>query len=449
MGKIVEERMKNMKRIYSIVVLTCVLLVACDSKEEAESTEMPEGGEAPDTSNPSDGALEADLQQIAQSSIPGASESLMYKAVFAACKRAQQCGPQTGLEDETFRAPFDDRPEVCADALYLVLRIDKYEEELQESIASGALEYSMESFDQCLSRYIGCEPFGSDGLPFSSETALQTECLGALVGQLAESADCHLDLSCKDGLYCDFGENQCPGTCRSQVAAGEACEDDQQCLHAFGELGRCEGGTCVVRSIVLPSAAGEGETCGSNITQDEVAFTQCEDGLYCKSGPSCPGGFFGLFCQDSPTCEKPTARGEPCRTFVDVCAKGSFCLENEGSSNDGVCVDRTEVFATIPDDFRYREELFVLSEGESCETDAEREAREEQDGVQRGLLLDGSQRTCKADLFCDQDTGVCRKRLPAGEVCSEANRNAGCEQVCESRSFNGETGVCTTDFCAE
>jgi len=119
---------------------------------------------------------------------------------------------------------------------------------------------------------------------------------------------------CCTGTYCVVNVYTLEGgTCRAQVADGEACHGPEQCL-----TGACTDNVCGA-----PVCHAQGEPCYG-------LANPCCAGFFCDVDPNTYGMGF---------CVPPKAIGEACRDHVD-CASGN-CFDN-------ACVERSAVsFARV------------------------------------------------------------------------------------------------------
>lgn len=154
--------------------------------------------------------------------------------------------------------------------------------------------------------------------------------------QIGES--CRSYFGCRKGAYCDpYADG---GTCLPEVAIGEACTPDVQCVPG----GFCNGTTCVARHV-------QNEACNTS--------DSCAEGLECV----------GSVCK-APT---PANLGERC---TDACTGDARC-HLVGTTSDRVCVN-------------------VANRGEAC-TAAHTKCAEGLDCTDAGTCQNTHYETCLAD----------------------------------------------------
>lgn len=240
----------------------------------------------------------------------------------------------------------------------------------------------------------------------------------------------------------------CKGTCVADIAIGKACGNEQRC--ADGSF--CESGVCRAR-------AKAGDPCGGH-------WQWCAEGLFCAGyspafrgrptskpevlgtcraplgvGERCAGDSDGhcradLYCawgDAKPTCQKPLAKGEVCR-WLDACADGLACT---GLVLGGVAPDHPHFAVATPGRCAP-----ILDAGATCDpaafvsgcpqtmrcdrtTKRCRSAGHEGDPCQSSWITTPQPTDkpivndgCVSAHYCDVATRTCKKALPAGARCT-------------------------------
>ncbi|HEY6078133.1 MAG TPA: Dickkopf N-terminal cysteine-rich domain-containing protein [Polyangiaceae bacterium] len=207
--------------------------------------------------------------------------------------------------------------------------------------------------------------------------------------------------------------------CLDEIAAG-GCETLDQRASA----------TC--QAVFVGSAAED-----ADCELDE----ECEAGLYCSIGDTCPGTCTpleaagrackansqcksGLTCGTTGLCVAPAKLGEPCKQGEPDCSGGSICLgDSAANSTPGECVAVDDAFSGEAGDACNFTELCVA--GLSCEITSivmplsgSCVVQVDADGPCHPALPD----ECPDDQYCQIDSlfdGTCTPRPEAGMPCAK------------------------------
>jgi hypothetical protein len=234
--------------------------------------------------------------------------------------------------------------------------------------------------------------------------------IAPFVGTVGEGGACYRAREeCRDGLYCDFAEERCPGECRPArvhragesvaytaadqcerglatsfadglmhcfvpASEGGACSDDFECLGPF---------YCAPDAGVCARRPGQAEACGpQNVCELPLG---CVDGVcertWAGRGEPCAdsGCPWDLVCRTLPgaaaaTCEPYPRAGEACGGWTLPCYSNLYCLQ-------GVCEAQLGPGATCepPVEYQYpcqgrltcspssRTCVAIPEEGQPCE----------------------------------------------------------------------------------
>jgi len=228
---------------------------------------------------------------------------------------------------------------------------------LQDAITAGRVRYNGRQVQSCLDdlAVIECADIGGGHLPASCEDAIE--------GSVELGNSCALDEECRGSAFCQL--NSCPGTCTERLAAGETCEEDDQCADGLscGSNGRCTtnatanmtcGGMNGADCQLGLACAGENQDQGISGTckliTDVYAGNMGDDcsldaGEFCKAGLSCVATVTGtgMSTMVAWECEAEVAAGADCKLAIpDQCPSGQFCTVNPGGqlpTFTGTCTD--------------------------------------------------------------------------------------------------------------
>ena len=269
-------------------------------------------------------------------------------------------------------------------------------------------------------------------------------CEEAFAGAVAKDGVCTDSDECAPGNYCDMPKEPCPGTCKTKIALGEACENAD-----CGSGLRCDYSSS---KCVEDKDAVEGESCES---------AECVAGLYCDHS-------------DEVTCKKVGDADAAC-SDDDQCKTGLFCDESAKKcaaklAADAACADpgaascvSGHVCAIIgkmgDKNFKC---LPTRKKGESCSSHQQCGAI---DLLCKGLGADSPTGTCQSvprvgepcvpfsfdnpQFFacfiganCHPTTKVC---VPPGKVGEECGQGLDCEDKLNCDDNDGGTNKCVKE----
>ncbi len=168
------------------------------------------------------------------------------------------------------------------------------------SVSSGRVKYDASQAQACLGEIAGmsCAVISS-----GSGALAEQSCAAALVGTVPTGGSCYdTGLDCVPNDICDL--TSCPGICRAELAAGQACAAGDICVTGYS----CVNSVCTQQASPSPGAS-QGQGCNA------------------QSGPFCA---VGLNCDPvSNLCEPVVAEGGGCVPAHDQCEMGTYC----GGSN--------------------------------------------------------------------------------------------------------------------
>lgn len=205
------------------------------------------------------------------------------------------------------------------------------------SAAQGRVVYDPTKVDACLQlvRHAPCEQVQS----FFDERPLGTACGEVLVGQGRAGGACYGEIECDASTYCDATELKCPGACKSFIAAGATCSDDDRC--AIGSDCRCTDAACATRTCKPKAKPGErcetkeapacasASYCVPNGAKNAGHCATQELTDPCPSADACamPARCVGLQDSEHPgRCSLPKKVGEACVDGAHECADFSSCV---------------------------------------------------------------------------------------------------------------------------
>ncbi len=292
--------------------------------------------------------------------------------------------------------------------------------------------------------------------------------------------NCTQSSQCRDGYECVIG------VCRPPVAAGEDCEEDEDC-----ESQLCEGGVCsttCTEQTDCPETLYCDETAGVCVLDDCDATTglcqrPCEDQTDCAEGTYCTTTATGdRVCKVIPDAPAAGTTGYPCA--LNDCASGYTCIglgENIGDP-DAYCSETCTADADCPPDMLCREDAdgshYCVRRGlcESCSFDAQCGFENEKcvsadpsvapDTAYCSTACDPDSNhscpldtTCMEAFFCedsgtwvedcDQCTGTCGALGAATYQCfHDYGACSGDGELCSPCLHSGQcdTGLCLTGF---
>jgi hypothetical protein len=149
----------------------------------------------------------------------------------------------------------------------------------------------------------------------------------------------------------------CERVFRGKVAAGQPCEDSNECQHADGEHSSCTGGVCTPRKAAPHGKAGEAcaYTCDADDSscsvyleptpvgsgEPPVPTVACyqADGLFCDSGSCQPLVALGGACADSSACKPGAFCDFDARVCASLKADGASCSSDSDCQSDNCAND--------------------------------------------------------------------------------------------------------------
>jgi hypothetical protein len=266
------------------------------------------------------------------------------------------------------------------------------------------------------------------------------ECLGTCVpfGQASEA--CDATTACAPGLFCNSGScgpplglgEACSGgtceaslrcageplTCRHLRPAGEACEDDYDCVYP---------GACVDHKCA--TSLGLGAPC--------VGSASCQAAFYCAPAqqqghavcaarlpsaascdPNAPGCVAGYGCAykagDYVCLEALGALNQPCGS--QGCEAGLWCDRSNDAT--GTCRARSPQNGACTEDAGCVDSLYCVgAEPSHCGPP----------GDIGGSCSPLRTLTCSGDLFCARDTVTCAAPRAEGQTCNPIEPSTSCQ----------------------
>jgi hypothetical protein len=293
-------------------------------------------------------------------------------------------GPEVGELPEQLSQALCDEVEACfdrrtLDTLFgpagcekrLLAQIEDGEfANLRSAIDAGRVRYNATRVPACLKQIKGV------ACDFATKRALQTAaCDEIFMGDAKPGADCGLDAECTGAAFCKLSQ-QCPGTCTELLAAGKACNEDDECADGL----TCDTGRCT-------TPANEDEPCGGAVAAS------------CRAGLLCIGE------------DELTGKAGNCRTYDAVFAAGrdQSCDYDTGK----LCADGLTCAVQ-----RIQGQTAVLSceapvgSGESCKFGAPSPCPDDE--------------YCSANIDVGEIRGSCRPLPTAGEACLTLTGSAPC-----------------------
>lgn len=291
---------------HSIVGLSFVLLalmVGCGDDDGGSTTPTDAGGDATEMdANTGDGQVMRDATVMpdasADAGLDGSVtvniEQVVDEAIASFCSFIEGCAAD--LDGVGVLANLD-----CERAVAQLLPTGEVQDVIAK-VQAGDVTFDAEAFERCLTR-IADECIPIDG-PLCPE---------AFTGDVPAEGACLSNYECAGDAYCAF-QGQCPGTCVTRLAPGEACSDDIECSANGKDWGECNEDNDQCRSVEIVSTGGEGDDCGAaSALGNNLGLALCEKGLVCDF-------------ENSQKCVAPPEAGQNCEE-LGVCAAGSQCLE--------------------------------------------------------------------------------------------------------------------------
>jgi hypothetical protein len=233
-------------------------------------------------------------------------------------------------------------------------------------------------------------------------------CGDLFLGTVALDGECEIDEQCIGNAYCAESKGGGCGTCTVQVADGEVCVDDAECINDHCRLDQ----SCGPLSDVGGPCGGDDDCVGDAYCSDlDECTASVGDGDDCTAPKECGFPFSGLYCNpDDGTCAAQSAVGEPCN---DGLACDLFDFETCDAADTGECLAAS-----------------VGGIGDPC-----------------GFFLGAK---CALGLMCTDliGGGECFSPGAVGAACDVEDPTAGCdflleciEGACAYRDYSGECPV--------
>ncbi|HWA73552.1 MAG TPA: hypothetical protein VG937_14500 [Polyangiaceae bacterium] len=353
------------------------------------------------------------------SGVPGVDE--FHRSLWQAfCQQLFRCA--SANDDDIGSKASLGTEQRCADMVSEIEKRDPRFLDLNEKLASGVVRFVADKVPACLAEARSCSIASRANISFSGPA-----CRAVFEGAVEPGGACQREEECAGDARCVV-DQQCPGQCKARAAAGEACDQRQDCDDTKGHV-ECRFDSATGSSNCVPvaiaAAAEEGQPC-TLILNDSTSFVPCADGLWCD-GDTLNGASMG-------TCRARLADGAACDDDDDLCVDGDSCFDRTsckplqvGRQPGDTCDTATGSFC---DPFARLScvagKCQVMGDGKSGSACV---------SIDINALLD-----CEPDLRCARsDTGAtCAPFLTAGATCEG-------DSECASGTCAG--GTCAAAYC--
>jgi hypothetical protein len=280
-------------------------------------------------------------------------------------------------------------------------------------------------------------------------------CKAVLTGTLAAGAPCLSSDECAGTDYCGSSTGElgdgCMGTCKSQLAAGAACDpNNDECgpnLYCDSTKKQCVAGAAVGASCSSTVFCQDALVCVGDVpasgTTPEVPG-KCAQlgaaGAACDTDGACQTGLFCNTEAATPVCTARTAAaGGACSAF-EACPDGKLCI--------GLTVDATTGKLTKAGTCGA-----VLDVGATCDptpsesgcpfdTICDATSKKCVAASALGAACTPGERSCRDGLYCDSTTSKCTKLVALGQSCVPQPTTMNSEESCHDGTCDATSKLC-------